>query len=110
MPLDEIILPFGSLLTRIEYETEVTHNIVSLIHCSINPIFLITAFRYDHFTMPSGDSKATKMLLEISQLFVKALWCSVIIFGRIFLIYLPELWRKYKTLQRLIDLYSDAYS
>ena len=30
-------MPLGSPLIRIEYETKVTHSIISLIHCSVKP-------------------------------------------------------------------------
>ena len=57
------------------------------------------------------DSKATKILSEISRLLVKALWCSIIIFGRIFFSLFVRTFEKilYKTLQRLIGLNSEAY-
>ena len=58
------------------------------------------------------DSKATKILLEISLLLVKALWCFVIILGKsLFKLFAKTLEKiLYRTLQRLMGLYSEAYS
>ena len=56
--------------------------------------------------------KATKILLEISLLLVKVLWCSVIIFGKsLFYLFAKTLEKiLYRTLQRLMGPYSEAYS
>ena len=58
------------------------------------------------------DSNATKILFEIRWLLVKALWFSVIIFGKVHLSLLAKTFEKilYKTLQRLIGLKSYANS
>ena len=58
------------------------------------------------------DLKVTKILLEISLLLVKALWCSVIIFSKsLFNLFAKTLEKiLYRTLQRLMGLYSEAYS
>ena len=52
------------------------------------------------------------MLSEISLLFVKALWCSVIIFGKIIFSLFAKTLEKilYNTLQRLMELNLKAYS
>ena len=52
------------------------------------------------------------MSSEISLLFVKALWCFVIIFGKIFFSLFAKILEKvlYKTLQMLMGLNSEAYS
>ena len=55
------------------------------------------------------DSKATKILSEISLLLVKALWFSVIIFGRILFNLFAKTLEKilYRTLQRLMGRNSE---
>ena len=58
------------------------------------------------------DSKATKILSDMRRLLVKALWCSVIIFGNILLSLFAKTLEKilYNTLHKLIGLNSEACS
>ena len=132
IPLEGMIIRFGSPLTSMEYEIDVTQSIISLIH--LQPIFFITASRYDHsilsytllissyiaikssfllcFCILWRDSKATKTLSKISLLLVKALWCSVIIFGRIRFSLFSKTFEKifYRTLHRLMGWNFEANS
>ena len=64
------------------------------------------------FCMLCSDSYATKILSEMRWLLVKALWFSVIIFGKMHLSLIAKTFEKilYKTLQRLIGLKSAANS
>ena len=88
--------------------TVFTHTIISPIHLSLKPIFLMTFSRYPHSTRSYAllmssliamylvfpeiiffilfrDSNATSMLSEISLFLTKADWCSVMMVGKIFL-------------------------
>ena len=64
------------------------------------------------FCMLCRDSNATKILSKIRRLLVKALWCSVIIFGRMLLSLFAKTFEKilHKTLQTLIGLKLKACS
>ena len=103
-PLLGIIHPFGSLLSRTEYETEEMHSMIREVHWKLNPILIIIASKYPHstrsyallmssltainldpplrlFFRECSISNATRMLSEIKRPGTKALWLSEIISG-----------------------------
>ena len=78
-------------------------------------MFSLTAIKSSFplwFYIVCKDSKATKILSEISRLFVKALWYSVMILGIIILSLLHKTFKKilYNTLHKLMGLYLETDS
>ena len=107
-PLEGWIKPFGSPFTSMEQVTVLTHTMIRPIHCSQNPIFLITFSKNTHSTltyallisnfkainpfepelqcfMVCKVSKAMRILSVMRRPLAKVDQCSVIILLRNFL-------------------------